>query len=82
MLHLHKWITLPISNELRKREVIARKACLTCGRTFIQKPWYRNFFGIYKWMETQTLSTEELNNLRGKNECSNTKRQLCDHKQK
>ena len=68
MFHFHKSIVLPISNELKKRGVIARKTCLTCGRVFIKKSWYRNFFGIYKWMETQKLSTEELNILRGQNE--------------
>lgn len=58
-IHLHKWFRLPISNELRKRQVIARRTCLKCGRTFIQKPWYKNWFGSYKWTEAQRLSNDE-----------------------
>lgn len=39
--------------KLQLRGVIARRTCSKCNRTFIQKPWYKNWLGHYQWMETQ-----------------------------
>jgi hypothetical protein len=61
-VHLfHKFVPMPISLGLIKREVVARRSCVVCGRTFIQKPWYVNLFGCRKWMETRRLDIAEVN---------------------
>lgn len=61
-MHLfHKFVSMPISLGLMKREVVARRSCAVCGRTFIQKPWYVNLLGCRKWMETLRLDIAEVN---------------------
>jgi hypothetical protein len=56
----HKFVPMPISLGLMKREVVARRSCVVCGRTFIRKPWYVNLFGCRKWMETRRLDIAEV----------------------
>jgi hypothetical protein len=59
IFHFHIWETLPISFELKKRGVIARKKCIKCGRTFIKKPWSSIWMETHKANDTSALDEQK-----------------------